>query len=324
MWKKWFTMENLSKIAQTIKNNDNFLITSHVNPDGDAMGSMSALGHLLQTMGKKFSIFNESLVPERFDWITLPAPVENRYEPGNHSWMIVLDCGDFERSGKELSGNATESIINIDHHQGNPEFGQINWVDTKASSVGEMIADLADHLQVKINGYLAEGIYLALVSDTGFFTFGNTSPKVLELSARIIRNGLDPGTLNSIILNQWTIGRLRLHGLAMQKTLFFINNRVGVVSISQEMMEETDTGPDDCEGLVNAVRNVKSVEVAISLREDKTGRIKFSLRSTGDIDVQRMAAELQGGGHKNASGGAIEGSIEYARDRILDVVARHL
>lgn len=317
-------MENLNKIAQIIKNHDNFLITSHVNPDGDAMGSMSALGHLLQTLGKKFSIFNESPVPERFDWITLPVPVENRYKPGNHSWMIVLDCGDFERSGKELSGNASESIINIDHHRGNPGFGQINWVDTQASSVGEMIADLADHLQIKINGFLAEGIYLALVSDTGFFTFGNTSPKVLELSARLIRNGINPGTLNSVILNQWTIGKLRLHGLAMQKTSFFINDRVGIVYISQKMMEETGTGPDDCEGLVNAVRNVKSVDVAISLREDKTGKIKFSLRSTREIDVQRMAAELQGGGHKNASGGTIEGSIEHARDSILDVVARHL
>ncbi|MFP4236796.1 MAG: DHH family phosphoesterase [Desulfonatronovibrio sp.] len=317
-------MENLNKIAQTIKDFDNFLITSHVNPDGDAMGSMSAMGHLLQAMGKKFSIFNESQVPDRFNWINLPGPVENRYEPGNHSWMIVLDCGDFERSGKELPGKATESIINIDHHRGNPGFGNINWVDTQASSVGEMIADLADHLQININGPLAEGIYLALVSDTGFFTFGNTSPKVLELSARLIRNGIDPGTLNSIILNQWTIGRLRLHGQAMQNTLFFINDRVGIVSISQKMMEETGTGPDDCEGLVNAVRNVKSVDVAISLREDKAGKIKFSLRSTGDIDVQRMAAELQGGGHKNASGGTIEGSMEYARDRILDVVSRHL
>ncbi len=317
-------MENLNKVAEVIKNNDDFLIASHESPDGDAIGSMAAVGHLLKTMGKRFSIFTADKIPDKFKWINMPGPVNNEYHPGRHSWIIVLDCGDLERSGKQLSGMAAEPILNIDHHRGNPEFGQVNWVDTGFSSVGEMVAKLADHLNIKPEGPLAEAIYLAVVSDTGFFSFGNTSPQVLELSARLIRNGINPGLINAKILNQWTIEKLHLHGMALQKTLFYLNGKIGLVSVTRKMLRETGAAPEDCEGVVNAVRNVKGVEVAISLREDEPDKIKFSLRSSGDVNVQLMAAELEGGGHKNASGGIIAADMDRSRERIIEVVARHL
>ncbi len=317
-------MKELHEIVEVIRHHDDFLITSHENPDGDAIGSMAAVGHLLKTMGKRFSIFNESLVPEKYHWVNMPGQVLNTYQPGRYSWTIVLDCGDLQRTGKQLSDRIAEPVINIDHHTGNPGFGQINWVDTAFSSVGEMVAGLADLMQVKLNGPMAEGIYLAVVSDTGFFSFGNTSPEVLELSARLIRSGINPGLINSKILNQWTPERLRLHGMAMQQALFCLNDRAGIVSVTKEMLDKTGASADDCEGLVNTVQNVRSVEVAISLREEKPGRIKFSLRSTGDINVQLMAAELKGGGHKNASGGVIHDHMDRARDRIMEVVARHI
>lgn len=317
-------MENINKIAEVIKNHDDFLIASHENPDGDAIGSMAALGYILKVMGKRFTLFNDSEIPDKFKWFTMPGPVLREYQPGRHSWIIVLDCGNFQRSGKKLSQNAAEPIINIDHHRGNPEFGEINWVDISFSSVGEMIAELADHLNIKINLPMAESIYLALVSDTGFFSFGNTSARVHDLSARLIRDGVNPDLINSKILNQWTIERIHLHGMAMQKALLHLDGLVGIISVSRKMLHETGAVLDDCEGLVNAVRNIKGVQVAISLREDEQNKIKYSLRSTGDTNVQLIAAELDGGGHKNASGGIIQGDMIKARDRIMDVVTRHL
>jgi bifunctional oligoribonuclease and PAP phosphatase NrnA len=322
--KKWFMMESLNNISEVIRNNDFFLIASHENPDGDAIGSMAAFGHLLKTMGKNFSIFNQSEIPDKFKWVNMPARVQNQYHPGRYSWIIVLDCGNFQRSGKELFSKAAEPIINIDHHRGNPDFGQINWVDISFSCVGEMVAELADHMNIVINGPIAQGIYLALVSDTGYFSFGNTSARVHELCARLIRNGVNPGEINARILGQWTIERLKLHGMAMQKTLLLSKGRVGVISVSRQMLNEAGARPDDCEGLVNAVRNIKGVQVAISLREDGMGNTKFSLRSTGNINVQLMAAELEGGGHKNASGGTIQADMDKARDLIMEVVTRHL
>ncbi len=314
----------LAKIAGVIKDNDDFLIASHESPDGDAIGSMAAMGYLLKNMGRRFAIFSESRIPEKFNWLDMPGPVINEYQPGSHSWIFVLDCGSFQRAGRKLSTQAAEPIINIDHHQDNPRFGQINWVDTSFSAVGEMVAKLADNLNMELKGPMAEGLYLALVSDTGFFSYGNTSPQVLELSAKLIRNGINPGLINPKILNRWSIGKLHLHGMAMQKASFYLSGRVGILSITKKMLEETGTTPGDCEGLVNTVKNVKGVDVAISLREDKPGRIKFSLRSTGNIDVQLMAADLQGGGHKNASGGMIDADIDTARDRIVEIATSHL
>ncbi|WP_045215056.1 DHH family phosphoesterase [Desulfonatronovibrio magnus] len=317
-------MESLDKIIQVLKQSNNFLITSHVNPDGDAIGSMSAMAFILQTLGKKFCVYNESPIPDKFNWVKWPASVSHEYEPGKHEWMIVLDCGDLDRAGEKLAGNASGRIINIDHHLGNPEFGDINWIKTDASSVGEMVATIAEKLDIELSGPLAQGIYLALVSDTGFFSYGNTSVHSLELTARLINNGLVPGRINPVILNQWTVGRLHLHGLAMQQSSFHLDNRIGLVSVTKEMLDKTGTTPDDCEGLVSAVRNVKSVDVAISVREDEPGKIKFSLRSSGDINVQSMARELGGGGHKNASGGIIYGSMDHATSQLLDVAMKQL
>lgn len=314
----------LDEIAEVINNNDDFLIASHENPDGDAIGSMAAMGFILKNLGKNFSIFSEIRIPEKYNWLEMPGTIVNEYHPGGYSCIFILDCGNFQRTSKKLYTRAAEPVINIDHHQGNPGFGSINWVDVSFSSVGEMVASLAHKLNLELTGPLAEGIYLAVVSDTGFFSFGNTSPQVHELSAKLIRGGINPGLINAKILNQWTVGRLHLHGMAMQKASFYLNGRMGVLSITRKMLDETGTTPGDCEGMVNTVKNVKGVDVALSLREDKPGRVKFSLRSTGNIDVQRMAAELHGGGHKNASGGTIEADIDTARDRVVEVAARHL
>lgn len=316
--------EKINKIADILSDRDNFLVVSHENPDGDAIGSMAAMGHLLKAVDKSFSLFNRSPLPDKFAWLDMPAPLFSRYRPGQHSWIIVLDCGNLERVGLDRGTVLKEPVINMDHHVGNPEFGSINWVDPSYSSVGEMVADLADHMGVSLQGAMAQAIYLALVSDTGFFSFGNTTARALELSARLIRNGIRPGPLNAKILKQWTPQRMLLHGMAMQKAEFHLGGKIGIIMVTRQMLDQAGADPEDCEGLVNMVRNVKSVEVAISLREEKPGRIKFSLRSSADLDVQKMAAELDGGGHKNASGGKIEGPMDPARDTILEIASRHL
>ncbi|MFW5730321.1 MAG: DHH family phosphoesterase [Desulfonatronovibrionaceae bacterium] len=314
----------LNEIALVLEEKDNFLVTSHINPDGDAAGSMAAMGFILKSLGKSFTIYNESKIPDKFSWLAWPARVSDRYVPGRHDWAIVLDCGDLSRVGDKLAEKITESIINIDHHTGNPDFGTINWVDTSASSVGEMVAGLADKLQIKLQDHLARSIYLALVSDTGFFSYGNTTSQALVLSSRLLQNGIDPGEINPLILNQWTRGKLRLHGMAMQNADFHARGSIGIISVSRKMMDQTGTSADDCEGLVSAIRQVKGVKVAVSIREDKPGRIKFSLRSCSSINVQQMARQLGGGGHKNASGGVIHAPLDQARAKILQVILENM
>ncbi|MDO9082830.1 MAG: DHH family phosphoesterase, partial [Humidesulfovibrio sp.] len=203
----------VSKIADLIRRTDRFLVSSHANPDGDAIGSTLALGHILAHLGKDFALYNPSGLPKQFDWLQLPGPIHTTLAGAEANWIFVLDCGTESRVGEELHRvMGSRPIANVDHHLGNPNFGQFNWVDDTYAAVGAMMADLADELDIPLTGPLAEAVYLGLVTDTGFFTYDNTTPAVLELAARLIRLGMDPGQVNAKIRNQWGVNRFRLWG----------------------------------------------------------------------------------------------------------------
>ncbi|WP_291318811.1 bifunctional oligoribonuclease/PAP phosphatase NrnA [Desulfonatronospira sp.] len=307
-----------NELTRALKNGDNFLVTSHVKPDGDAIGSMSAAGHILKSLGKRFVLYNESGLPGKYTWLDLPAEIHTRPPGNDFEWIVVLDSASPDRPGEYITGRIKEvPTINIDHHPDNPDFGSINWVDPAFSSVGEMISLVAKQLDLELSGPLAHSIYLAIVSDTGFFSFGNTTSGVLELAAGMVRQGLDPGEINPLINNQWSVGRIRLHGLALQRSEFIDNGRIGIICITRDMLKSTGTGPEDCEGLVNMLLKVSGVKVACTLREDEEGRVKISLRSAGEEDVSRIASRLGGGGHKNASGGIIDAPMLEAREMVI-------
>lgn len=309
------------RIPEILQTEDEFLIVSHYNPDGDAIGSMAAMGWILSSLGKRFRLYNVSGLPARFSWLSLPGPVETELPGDKPGWTIVLDCGDPNRVGQELARRLGKArVINIDHHKGNPLFGQLNWVDTQISSTGEMVAQIAQHLGVPLSGDMGEAIYLALVSDTGWFSYGNTSSQTMELAADIIRQGLRPDVFTPKLNYNWSPNKIRLMGRAMAGARFYLQGKIGVVSASSEDFALTGATGDDTEGLVDMVRNVASVIVAVSFREEESRKIKFSLRSTGEVDVRQVAARFGGGGHINASGGVIHASIESAEHQMVKMI----
>ena len=315
----------ITKIADLIRRTDSFLVTSHANPDGDAIGSTAALGHILAHLGKEFWLYNRSGLPPQFDWLTLPGPIHDSLVGCEANWIFVLDCGTQYRVGDELFQiMGTRPMANIDHHLGNPMFGQFNWVDDGYPAVGAMIADLADELGVPLTGPLAEAIYLALVTDTGFFTFDNTTPAALELAARLIRLGLNPGGVNAKIRNQWSVNRFRLWGESFATTELFYEGQVAVAIVTRGMMERTGTGPADCEEIVNFLRRLRGARAGAILREEPDGSYKFSLRSSGPDNVQTVAALFGGGGHRNASGGTISADILSAKVRLVEALGESL
>lgn len=314
-----------TEIADILRREDNFLVASHANPDGDALGSTVALGHLLAALGKRFALYNQSGAPPVYDWLTLPGPMHTQVPPGDFARTVVMDCGAAHRVGDDLASRLTpERTINIDHHLGNPGFGAVNWVDTTMSSVGEMVANLAHDLAVPLAGPLGEAVYLAMVTDTGSFTFGNTHPRVLSLAAEIIDLGLDVAAFNHRLQNNWSPGRLALWSLVLGRTRFAHGGKVGLVRINRADLDATGATALDTDNLVNMVRRVRGVQVAVSLREDEPERIKFSLRSSGATNVQAMAATLGGGGHKNAAGGTVEADMDTAEAVVEAAVAKGL
>ncbi len=316
--------QSMHAIRNVLETRDNFLVSSHEHPDGDALGSSVALGFLLQRLGRNFRIYNGSGVPEHFSWLPLPAPVYASLHDMDFTpeWVIVCDCGDPFRMGKELlKAVEPKTIINIDHHVNNPMFGALNWVDTNMSAVGEMVALLARSMNIPLEGGLGEAVYLAIVSDTGNFSYGNTKPEVLELAAEILRLGLDVEAFNAKYMHQWPFRRLKLWSEVLGEVRLHLEDRVGVVRIPRATLSRHGAGNEDCDGLVEFVRKVKTVRVSMALREDKDGLVKFSLRSQGKDDVQQVALHFDGGGHRNAAGGSIAGGLDLAESQLLEAIS---
>jgi phosphoesterase RecJ-like protein len=319
-------MENpIRLISEIIRGHDEFLVASHYSPDGDAIGSICALGHVLAGLGKKVRLYNPSGLPARYAFIDTPAPIERELPETLPEWTFVLDCGSGERMGQSLSARSDETnFVNIDHHLGNDEFGTVNWVDAGQPAVGNMIALLAEALGVPLTGPLAECVYLAVATDTGFFTYGNTTPESLELTADMLRNGLDIALMNERITKQWSENRMKLWTEAMSAMELFLDKRVSATVITKEMFARTGTSNADTENLINFLRRLKTVRVAAILREEGPDLYKFSLRSFGDDNVQKVAATFGGGGHKNAAGGSIEAPLSEAKARLIRAVADQL
>jgi phosphoesterase RecJ-like protein len=315
----------VQQIAEIIRSRDNFMVTSHVNPDGDAIGSSVAMCSILKALGKRFSLYNPSGLPNQFDWLPLPCPMHATLSGAEPDWIIVLDCGSASRVGLELQDlMEARQVINIDHHLGNPNFGRLNWVDDTYPAVAAMMADLADVLGVPLTGPLAEAIYLGIATDTGFFTYGNTDPRVMELAARLIRLGLQPGEINGKIRNQWTVRRFRLWGKSFASTELHFGGTLALTTVTREMMERTGTTSADTEEIVNFLRRLRGTRAAALLREEPDGTFKFSLRSTGADNVQSVAALFGGGGHRNASGGTIADDLETAKKRLVEALGEGL
>jgi phosphoesterase RecJ-like protein len=314
----------LKRVVEHIRDTDNFLVLSHVSPDGDALGSMLAMGELLGALGKNFTLFNESGLPRRFEWLAPRHAILTRLPDTEPDTIIVLDCGSAERTGELIAPwIRTKTVINIDHHLGNPQFGTLNWIEERASSVGEMIGVLANRLDVPLVGLLGEYVYLALISDTGDFCFNNTRPETLEMAAEILRLGLLPGPFHEQKQSTGTLNQLQMRGEVLRQASMHAEGRVTLIAFTRELFERTGTGTEDTEGLVNTILYVRGVQVAISLREEENG-IKFSLRSKSSVNVQAVAARFGGGGHRNAAGGILHTDMDMAKATMLRAVSEEL
>jgi len=310
------------EIARRIREGHTFVVAAHAAPDGDALGSTAAMGFVLEALGKSFALVNDSPVPPQYGWLELPAPLLDVPPADDYDLAMVLDCGDGPRLGRLETVLDPARMIVIDHHLGNPGFGLVNWVDPVRCATGEMVALLAKDLGVPLTGPLAEAIYTALATDTGFFSFSGTSAVCMEIVAELIRGGLDVGAIGARIKNQWTMDRIRLWSEVLGELCLADHGQVGLIRISQEMFRRTGTGPEDCEGLINNALRVRGVRAAILARELPEGGVKFSLRSVGAVNIQAVAASFGGGGHKNAAGGRLAYPLEESADILVAAVSK--
>ncbi|MEM8964375.1 MAG: bifunctional oligoribonuclease/PAP phosphatase NrnA, partial [Acidobacteriota bacterium] len=285
---------------------------SIVNPDGDAIGSALALGRILRTLGKGATVWLRDPSPS----VYLPLPGASRIHHGEDppagypdlfSCVIVLECPTLERTGID-DWLVARPILNIDHHLGNGQYGEVNWVEASAPAVGEMVYRLSQRLKIELDHDTANLLYLTLVTDTGNFRFSNATSDAFEAAAALVRDGASPEAVSHWLFESQPVASLRLLGEVLRSLELHDDGRIATVWLTQEMLERTGAAHSDSEGLIDYPRSIAGVEAVAMFRElEEDGHYKVSLRSRGTVDVEAIARGFDGGGHRNAAGCARQG-----------------
>jgi bifunctional oligoribonuclease and PAP phosphatase NrnA len=315
----------MKEAIEAIKNNKKFLITAHVNLEGDSLGSQLAMKELLIGMGKEAFILDNDPVPEHYRFLPKAGEVSNKLDKvQDFDAAVVLDCPTLKRTGKvkDIIAKKAKLVINIDHHISNERFGQINWVDSNASSAGEMVYRLFKEVGVKLTKEVALSLYIAILTDTGSFNYDNTSSVTHEIAGELLGYGLDPALVSESVYERRSIEDIRLLALALDTLKVNKDGTVAYMEVTKDMLEKTKADMAKSEGLINYARSIDKVKVAVLFKEDlkEKNKINISFRSKGNgetIDVNKIASAFGGGGHTRASGCVITGSLEDAKKKVL-------
>ncbi len=309
----------LSQVVELIENKQKFGITTHIKPDGDGVGSSLGLCWLLRSLGKSAEVIVRGEVPVAYhelpgaDEIRDIDKVDREYDA-----IFVIECSDLERPG--IAGLENEFTVNIDHHATSEHFGTINWIDSTASAVGEMIYNLCKAIGGRVTREIAECVYMALVTDTGSFHFSNTTDRTLKVASELIKAGVKPAAISESVYNNYPWSRIEL----MRQVVATIDrNESGTVAWMRQtldMRENSGAVDGDNNGFVNIPLAAKEVLASFYMREVGRDSYRVSLRSKGDINVARVAEKFGGGGHRNAAGFKIEGNWDEKESEIAHIV----
>jgi len=314
------------KIIKTaIKRFNKFLISSHINPEGDSVGSQVALASLLKRLGKEVVILNESPVPHILQFMKGAENILKEIPRDfNFQAAIILDCPDMSRIGNVSAHIAdNKPLINIDHHISNENFGKYSWVDADVSSAGEMVFELFEAFKVKVGYNEAVALYTAIMTDTGSFKYTNTSSRTHRIIAQLIDAGVKPYEIFGKIYESRSLQDTNLLAAALQTLKVTDDEKVAWLWVTKEMLKKTKASLEGTEGIIDFARSIEGVEVAILFRETGTeDRMKVSFRSKGSVDVNKLASFFNGGGHITASGCTVLGKMQDVEKRVLDRALR--
>lgn len=313
----------IEEAARAIAGAEQVALACHVGPDGDALGSMSALAIAAENAGKEVvaSFGSPFVMPPSLSFLPMVALVPPQDFPPAPELMVVLDAGSQERLG-ELGSNASDArtLVVIDHHVTNEGFGDIAIVDPAAAATGELVFAVLKTLEWKITPEVAQCLHTALVTDTGRFTYANTTPETLRIAAELVDAGAIPSVIGRHVYEEAPFGYLKAAGVAMQRALLDREKRVVWTSITHEDLDAVGIDWGDTENLIDLLRLALEADTAVLAKGHTDGRVKVSLRSRGDTDVGGLAAAMGGGGHRLAAGFTVEDEIEAVLARVVAVV----
>lgn len=309
----------IRQIVEQIKAKQKFLIISHENPDGDAIGSTLGLANALWEMGKDVTAVNVDGIPEIMQF--LPGTerlVRSVPETAQFDVAFVLDAGEQSRAGIPVA-DISQTIINIDHHP-HSNFGDICYLDTAASATAVMIYRLLDACDYQISLEVAKNLYLGILSDTGSFRYSSANHEAFAVAGKLVELGVDPWDISSRLYESLAPERMRLLGLVLPTLQISASGRYASVAMTEEILRESGAAEEHTDGFVNYPRAISGVEVAVFFRQIAKNSYKISFRSRGKIDVGTLAHKLGGGGHHNAAGAKLDGTLEKVRTEVCQLL----
>ena len=320
-------MLSLSSVADLVRSTTSFLITSHVDLDGDAIGSELGLALILERMGKRVAVVNQDHLPSRYEFLPGLHLLQNSAEPiTGIGAAVVLDCTSIARIGGvgRILTDTNIPVVNIDHHDSNVHFGSINFVRPDACAAAVLVLELIRELGENTGPDVATCLYTAVLAETGSFRLSNTSREALTVSAGLVQEGADPAAIAAQIYGRKAPATLRLVGEALHSLEAAHDGNTSLMHLDLAQMERSGVAGDQLEGLVNFAMSVEGARAAVFLRELPDGIIKVSFRSDGTVNVDLVAREFGGGGHSNAAGARVQGTLADVRGRILDRIEKAL
>ena len=322
------------QIIQDIRSIDNIVLFTHIHPDGDALGSLFGLADILETLDKKVFCYLEEPVSHLYAFMPDIDKAHNSIEEyrafitaaADNVMGIALDCGDEDRLGTSKQEYLKLSpFVVIDHHQSHRDFGTTRWVESKRSSTGEMVYELASVLDAQVSYNCAYNLYVAICTDTGSFRYECTRPRTMQIAGELLEKGVRPEEICGHLYDNFSKQRLKLMELVLATLTLFESDQIAFMHVSEKMLKKSGATLQDVEGFIDFPRSLRSVKVAVLIKEASDGLIAVSLRAKGQCDVAEVAKLFEGGGHRNAAGFRSLGkSIEQVRQELQGALSKAL
>ncbi len=309
-----------SQIAAVLKKNKTFFLTGHEKPDGDTVASELAMASLLRRMGKMVFVYNFEKVPESLKFLPGTEKIQaSKRVDGKFDVAIAFECNDSARFGNIIDlRTQAGTVINVDHHLHNTNFGDINWVNSGASSNSEQLFYLFEHLKMPINKDEASCLYTGIMTDTGRFHHSNTNTETLRIASHLVARGVDVAYLCEKIYSENGLGWVKLLGQSISTLEMRKDGRIASMRLAKGDYAKVGASEEETEDIVNYGLQIPTAVISILFKESPSGgQVKISFRARRNVDVSSLARRFGGGGHKYASGCTIPGPLEAAMPKVL-------
>jgi phosphoesterase RecJ-like protein len=317
------TVSNFSEIGRVLREHQRFAVLSHVRPDGDALGSQLALALSLKQLGKNVRVWNEDGMLEKYSFVARSELITKPpAAPEDVDVAVALDTAIQNRLGIAFQSVRSAKVwINMDHHPSNPGYGDLVYIDPTAPATGQILYELIKDQQLPLDSEIAENLYVAISTDTGSFQYPNTTARTFEIAAELVRAGADVGRLSRELYENYPRRRIELLRELLRTIRFEGDGRIASFSLSSKTAKDLGVLPEDNEGLIDHLRAIRGVIVAVFFEELAEGKVRVSMRSKDEaVDVCAICQKFGGGGHTLAAGARVKGTLEEVEKKVLEAI----